>query len=131
MNGVERRQRGFTLIEIIVAVVVLAIGMGAAIKAVGGFLDHAAYLKTRTLAHWVAMNRAAELRLNRPVFAGSETRRDKVREIGLEDLDWVWEMRASPGPAPIDRNSTRIEIVVLDDRDQRLASLIVYLGKSG
>lgn len=131
MNGIERRQRGFTLIEIVVALVVLAIGMGAAIKAVGGYLDHAAYLKTRTLAHWVAMNRAAELRLNRPAFADGETRRDKVREIGLEDRDWVWEMRATPGPAPIDKDSLRVEIVVLDAKQQRLASLLVYLGKAG
>jgi general secretion pathway protein I len=52
----SRPIRGFTLLEILVALAVLAVTMGAVIKAVGGYTSNQAYLRDRTLATWVARN---------------------------------------------------------------------------
>jgi len=52
----RRRIGGFTLLEVLVALAVLALTMGAVIKAVGGYTGNQAYLRDRTLATWVARN---------------------------------------------------------------------------
>lgn len=52
----KRRPEGFTLLEVMVAMTVLALTMGAVIKAVGGYTANQAYLRDRTLADWVARN---------------------------------------------------------------------------
>ena len=51
-----QRGDGFTLLEVLVALTVLALTMGAVIKAVGGYTGNQAYLRDRTLATWVARN---------------------------------------------------------------------------
>jgi general secretion pathway protein I len=52
----RRPHAGFTLLEILVALAVLALTMGAVIKAVGGYTSNQAYLRDRTVATWVARN---------------------------------------------------------------------------
>jgi general secretion pathway protein I len=47
---------GFTLLEVLVALAVLALTMGAIIKGVGGYAGNQAYLRDRTLTAWVARN---------------------------------------------------------------------------
>ncbi|MGB7931177.1 MAG: type II secretion system minor pseudopilin GspI [Gammaproteobacteria bacterium] len=56
----RRGIRGFTLLEVMVAMTVLALTMGAVIKAVGGYTANQAYLRDRTLAVWVARNALVE-----------------------------------------------------------------------
>lgn len=50
------RVSGFTLLEVLVALAVLALSMGAAIKAVSDYTNNQAYLRDRTIAIWVARN---------------------------------------------------------------------------
>ena len=58
-----RRAAGFTLVEILVALAVLAIALTATARSLGGALDTTAALRDRTLARWVAEDRLAELEL--------------------------------------------------------------------
>jgi general secretion pathway protein I len=57
------RSRGFTLIEVLVALVVVAVSMTAAILAVSERTRDGTYLRDKTLAHWIAMNIVTERRL--------------------------------------------------------------------
>ena len=57
------RAAGFTLVEILVALAVLAIALTATARSLGGALDTTAALRDRTLARWVAEDRLAELEL--------------------------------------------------------------------
>jgi len=60
-----RRAAGFTLVEILVALAVLAIALTATARSLGGAFDTTAALRDRTLARWVAEDRLAELELRK------------------------------------------------------------------
>lgn len=57
------RQQGFTLIEVLVALVIVAVAMSAAVRAAGQMNQSNALLHERSLAMLAAQNSLAELRL--------------------------------------------------------------------
>lgn len=63
--AITKTRKGFTLIELMVALAVLAIGMTAVLHSTSQAAHAGVFLKQKTIAHWVAGNRAAELSINR------------------------------------------------------------------
>lgn len=60
----SHRAGGFTLVEVLVALMVVAMGLAALMVAVSGTARTSGYLRDKTLAQWIAMNRLVEVRLN-------------------------------------------------------------------
>jgi len=60
MNSGPRKIRGFTLLEMLVALTVLAIALLAALRASSAGVQNTAEIRNRLLAGWVAQNRLAE-----------------------------------------------------------------------
>lgn len=119
----RRRMGGFTLLEILVALAVLSIALLAALKSSGETMRNATGLKERTLAHWVALNRAAELEL-----AG------KWLELGtthgqesMAGLVWYWTVVAEKTPDPEIRQAG-IKIA-REEKGEPVATLEVFLGR--
>ena len=66
MNALlPRRARGFTLVEVLVALAVVAITLSAGIKAAGGLTVNAQRMTDLTVAKWCAENHLTALRLTR------------------------------------------------------------------
>ncbi len=61
--------RGFTLIEVLVALAIVAITLGAGIKAAGSLSNNAERLTDVTLGQWCADNELTELKLARPTLS--------------------------------------------------------------
>ncbi len=118
------RQRGFTLLEVIVALAVIAFALGAAVSAVSGNTRNAAGLQQRTYAHWVAANKLAELHLSRQWPATRTTRGSSL----LARHEWFWEMRVQETP---DRSVRRVDIAVraAEDDDSPVTSLTGFVGQ--
>jgi general secretion pathway protein I len=57
------RSRGFTLVEVLVALMIVAIGLAALMTAVSATARTSGYLRDKTLAQWIALNRLTEVRL--------------------------------------------------------------------
>jgi general secretion pathway protein I len=81
--------RGFTLVEVLVALMIIAIGLAALMATVSGTARSSAYLRDKTLAQWIALNRLTEVRLNMTKF-GQNT--DKG-ELDFAGRTWHYDTR--------------------------------------
>jgi general secretion pathway protein I len=118
-----RTGHGFTLIEILVALAILAVALAAGMRAVAQAADSATLLKQRTLALWVAQNRLAAAQLA-PVLPATGESNGAAEQAGT---GFVWRETVAATPNPAFR---RIDIVVAapDQPDYALAHIAGYLG---
>ena len=83
------RARGFTLVEVMVALAIVAIALPALLMSLYQQIDDTAYLRDKTLAYMVAENKLAEIRL----VIGSTRNLSAGKDSGLAsmaDRDWYW-----------------------------------------
>jgi general secretion pathway protein I len=80
--------RGFTLIEVLVALVIVAFGVGAVLAALSASAVNVSALREKTLAQWVALNRIADVRLNLQAPQTGTTEGD-VKNFA--NGDWHWQ----------------------------------------
>lgn len=83
----QRTAAGFTLIEVIVAMFVIAIGLGALLSALSAAAENIAYMRDKSFAQWVALNRISETRLQRPAAAVGES----SGETEFAGTQWQWQ----------------------------------------
>jgi general secretion pathway protein I len=80
---------GFTLVEVLVALMVVAMGLAALMVAVSGTARTSGYLRDKTLAQWMALNRLSEVRLNLNKF-GQNT---DTGELRFANRTWHYDTR--------------------------------------
>jgi len=85
------RQRGFTLIEVMVALVIVALSLGAITAAVGQMADAAISMQRRTYASWIGLNRITEMRLANVVPEVEES----DGEVSYAGQEWLWTATVS------------------------------------
>jgi len=85
----RRRSCGFTLLEVLIGLLVLALALLALMRTAAVQVDNFAALRERTFAGWLAQDLLTETRLGNPfppVGSSNGTRR-------LGNRDWRWEVR--------------------------------------
>lgn len=101
----HRLQRAFTLVEVLVALFVVALGMGALMVTLTSAADTAAHLRDKSLGEWVALNRISTLRLGTTVPSAGKAE----GVVDYAGLRWRWQQTVSdPGIAGL----LRIEVSV-------------------
>ncbi|MBU0730673.1 MAG: type II secretion system minor pseudopilin GspI [Proteobacteria bacterium] len=124
MREISRSDKAFTLLEILVALAILSIIMAAALKSSGTSVTNAAYLRDRTLAHWVAMNKAADLRLAKSWIAPGVT----AGEVNFADNSWQWQVTVVETPDP-DMRRAAIVVGRPEALKSPLAVLNLFIGR--
>jgi general secretion pathway protein I len=120
----NRLDRGFTLVEVVVALAIVAIGMMAVFKTIGDTVSNVSSLRDRTFASWIADNRITEIRLSGQMPSVDETE---------GDLDYAgrrWHWTASVAQTPVN-GLRRIDVRVRRDGDAEDSSLVSLAGFVG
>ncbi|MGN6648758.1 type II secretion system minor pseudopilin GspI [Trinickia sp.] len=115
-------QRGFTMIEVLVALAIIAVALAASLRAVGMLANDEAELHRRLLAGWSADNALTELHLMR-----------QWPELGTQTFDCsqgnlpltcVEQVTATPNPI-----FRRVEVsVTIPGRSGNLAHLVTVVA---
>lgn len=116
--------RGFTLLEVLVALTIISLSLGALISTSGSHASSAGYLKQKTIAHWVAMNEITKLQVEQAWLGKGDTR-GSTQMAGAE---WYWTRTVKETE---DENAQQVEFrIYLDEkRESSLTRLIGYLSK--
>jgi general secretion pathway protein I len=118
-----KRNRGFTLVEVLVALAVIAIAFGAIMRTLAQSIDVSANLRDRALAMWVAQNRLARQQADR-AWPSADTREGTDAMGGRE---WRWRELVANTP---DADLRRIEIQIRAIQgDAVLARLVGFLAR--
>ena len=81
--------RGFTLVEVLVALMIVALSLAALMNSVSSAARGSEYLRDKTIAQWIAMNRIVEVRMNIQKFGDNG---DKA-EIEFANRKWRYDTR--------------------------------------
>ena len=116
------KKNGFTLIEVLIALMIIAIAMSAVIRSMNQSIRVTDRVKMAMASHWVAMNALSEIQLGmiKPPVDGSPIR-GSAKMLGLT---WPWSA------ALIDDNQSyvsKVRIRVYKD-GQSIDSLSGYVG---
>jgi general secretion pathway protein I len=121
------RARGFTLVEVMVAMAVVAIALPAVLMALYQQIDDVGYLRDKSMAHMVAANKLAETRIiigsTRSLQAGKDS-----GQAQLADRDWYWWLETTTTEVA---QFFRIEITVAAEEEQRdnpLYTLVAFMS---
>ena len=116
--------RGFTLIEVLVALVVATLGILAVTSTVLTAARNTNALREQSLGHWIAMNVAAELRLA-----------DQWPDIGNEDgevdfagSEWRWTAKTSATDVEGLRR-VEIEVAYAETPDDSITEVVAFVGQ--
>lgn len=115
-------RRGFTLLEVMVALAVVALALGAGLRAAGVLIDNAQRLGDVMAAQWCADNQLTELRLRRS-FPGVGDSDFACEQLGRS---YVGKLVTRPTPNPGFR---RVDAVVSDNQGRPLLTLSTVLGR--
>jgi len=116
--------RGFTLIEVLVAMTVVAVALAATVRISGNSSSNAARLEGKTFSHWVAVNRLEEIRLEASWPPADN--RSGTEEMG--GRVWRWTQKTEQTADP---NVRRLQITVAPDQDHEdvQATLTGFVGR--
>ena len=115
-------RQGFTLVEVLVALTIVAVSLGAGLKAAAALTNNAQRLSEVPAAQWCADNALTNLRLARQL-PGTGDSDFSCNQLG-RDYGGKLLTRATPNP-----NFRSVEAQVLDEQGHVLVSLRTILGR--
>jgi general secretion pathway protein I len=120
------RMRGFTLIEVLVALAVAAMGLAAVLAVVTNTANAAAGVRERSFAAWIANNRLVEVRISGTFPSVDRTTGD----LDYAGLKWKWEQTVTQTDVPgMRRLEVRVRLADAAD-DAFLATVSGFVGRT-
>jgi general secretion pathway protein I len=90
----RRPSRGFTLVEVLVALAIVALSVGALLGAITSSASNVLYIKDKTIAEWVALNRLTEIR----TWQQMPAKGNRTGKTDMAGVRWQWESEVTELP---------------------------------
>ena len=117
--------RGFTLIEVMLAMAIASLGLAAVAASVSQMVDAGTSMQQRSYASWIAQNKIAEMRLANVVPDVSESSGDTI----FANREWLW--RATVSDTGVE-NLFRVDVMVgLAGGDENIRTVTGFIGEPG
>ncbi len=117
------RNKGFTLLEVMIALLVIALGLGAVINTTSESGWKSTLLKQKTIASWVAQNQISLYRAKR----SWNNTKNKSGNVEMANVVWTWRMKISKTDDPSLR---RLDVdVYLRGDDAIKASITGFIAR--
>ncbi len=115
---------GFTLIEVMVALTIIALSLGALLSTSGAQANSAGYLKQKTLAHWVAVNELTQIRIS-GTFPDIGEKKGSTK---MANFEWYWTRTTKKTE---DKDARQVSFTVYADKDRKknLTALTGYANR--
>ena len=119
----RRRHHAFTLVEVMVALAIIALSLTAVAAKMSRMIDTSNSMRERTYASWIAQNKITELRLANVIPEVSTTSGD------VEYANQTWRWRAVISESGIE-NLFRVDVEVLyTDGDAVVRKVTGFIGE--
>ena len=122
-NQNRKKTAGFTLVEILVALAILSISLSSVLYVINQNTNNLIYLKNKTFAHWVAMNKISEFRVN-PVLIQNSRRLSGRYTLAQREWEWTAQLIHTEDK---DLNKLNIEVYSAEDSEIKLATLTSFI----
>lgn len=118
----DTKVAGFTLLEAMIALAIVALGMMAVNTQLNRYVMSAIYIEQKTLASWIASNILTEL----SVAPQWPEVGDTTGEVEFAQRQWIW--RAEVSATPIE-NLRRVDVAVFleDDPEIQIHTMSAFL----
>ncbi len=116
-----QREQGLTLIEVLVALAIIAIALTAIIKATSENIRATAYLESKSIALWVGQEIMSEVELGTLQLSGN--REDQSNKVEMLGQTWYWRAQETSTPNPHIKQ-IRVRVYDHDEDDDKAAALI-------
>ena len=120
---IATRARAFTLVEVMVALAIIALSLTAVAAKMGRMIDTSNSMRERTYASWIAQNKITEMRLANIEPEVSAT----SGEIDYANSTWRW--RAVVSESGIENLYTVKVTISYGDRDGDIRSVTGFIGE--
>jgi general secretion pathway protein I len=122
MTPARAAGRGFTLVEVLVALAIVAIALAAGLRAAGALTDNAERLAAVTAGQWCAENALTNLRLARQLPGVGDA------DFACEQLGRSFSGTLATRPTP-NPNFRRVEASVRDAAGLTLVTVTTVVGR--
>lgn len=117
------RSKGFTILEVLIAMAILAVAGAAVVRSAGEHLNAITMLKQVTFSSWVAENRLVEIQLDAK-WPPSNNKKGKMEMAGR---DWYWQQVVETVG---DKKMRKVTVMVMENEGDKepVYELSTYLG---
>ena len=119
-------RRGFTLIEVLVALAIAAIGLAAVLSVVTSSARNANYLRDKTIASWIGLNQITTVRLGNQLPSVDKTDGD----VDFANGKWKWQQTVTQTDVA---GMRRIDVAVRhadDPTDKPVTTVTGFVGRT-